>query len=573
VNRCPFLLVFIGALLSCAWSSPALAQDDVVNTTPLENTAISRRGALSPDTTFVSRGDGVTLLLQSVAAQMQLPVIVSTRAQKKRIEGSFNLRDPRSVLDQVSRDLGMVWYTDGQTLYVYDAGETRNAVGHMQHASIAVLNDFLRRTRLADARYGVRGGSSEGTFYVSGPPVYVDIVINAARYLDELYRGADARAEHVEVIPLRNSFAQGRRYGVRDWDTRLPGMAESLARVLGDSGVADIVVRQPDAGGAVQDPASQEARATRQGQAPEQPAGSVDMRRTAAEGAMPATVVIAYPETNSLIVRGTLSGIQKVKQLVAELDLPRRQVELSLWIIDVHKNELDALGVKWSGEVGVGGRLGVGFNGASSTLDGERFLASVSALSERGHASVVSRPVLLTQENVMAHFDSNSTFYARLEAERAASLEAVTYGTLVSVLPRVSPDDEVEMQLKIEDGTSSGKEVEGLPIINRTSIDTVARVPHRLSLLVGGYTRQEHSRDRSDIPGLRRIPWLGNIFRHRNDRTHELVRVFLIQPRVRGPQDLLPAAGFNGLDTITLPLPAHYQRVNDTVREAIDGIH
>lgn len=573
MNRCPLLLVFIGALLSCAWSSPALAQDDIVNTTPLENTAISSRGALSPGTTFVSRGDGVTLLLQSVAAQMQLPVIVSTRAQKKRIEGSFNLRDPRSVLDQVSRDLGMVWYTDGQTLYVYDAGETRNAVGHMQHASIAVLNDFLRRTRLADARHGVRGGSSEGTFYVSGPPVYVDIVINAARYLDELYRGADARAEHVEVIPLRNSFAQGRRYGVRDWDTRLPGMAESLARVLGDSGVADIVVRQPDAAGPVQDPASGEARTTRQGQALEQPAGRLDIPRAAAAGTMPPTIVIDYPETNSLIVRGTLSGIQKVKQLVAELDLPRRQVELSLWIIDLHKNELDALGVKWSGGVAVGGRLGVGFNGASSTLDGERFLASVSALSERGHASIVSRPVLLTQENVMAHFDSNSTFYARLEAERAASLEAVTYGTLVSVLPRVSPDDEVEMQLKIEDGTSSGKEVEGLPVINRTSIDTVARVPHRLSLLVGGYTRQERSRDRSDIPGLRRIPWLGNIFRHRSDRTHDLVRVFLIQPRVRGPQDLLPDAGFNRVDTITLPLPAHYQSVNDTVREAIDGIH
>ncbi len=559
-------------LLLGTWPGAVHAQDDAAATAPLENTAVAHRGTLSPESTFVSRGDGVGLLLQAIAARMQQPVIVSPKAQKKRVEGSFGLRDPHTVLEQLARDLGMVWYTDGQALYVYDASEIRNAVGHMQHASIAVLNDFLRRARLADTRYALRGGSAEGTFYVSGPPVYVEIVINAARYLDELYRGADARAEHVDVIALRNSFAQGRRYGVRGWETTLPGMAESLARVLSDSGVTDIIVRRTatDEASVAQgsdlantiDPMSTRAAAL-----------GADVRRNSAPPALPPTIVIAYPETNSLIVRGTLGGIQKVRQLVAELDLARKQVELSLWIIDVHKTELDALGVKWSGEVGVSGRLGIGFNGGSSTLDGERFLASVTALSERGHASIVSRPVLLTQENVMAHFDSNSTFYARLEAERTASLESVTYGTLVSVLPRVSADDEVEMQLRIEDGTSSGKEVEGLPVINRTTIDTVARVPHRLSLLVGGYTRQEQSRDRSDIPWLHRIPLLGGLFRHRNDRSHELVRVFLIQPRVRDAQEPTADAGFHPLDTLDRSLPVHYQRLNDTVREAIDAVH
>lgn len=550
--------------------TPLPAQSQTNADIPLENTPIRHRGELSEDATFVSRGDGVSLLLQSVAAQMKLPVIVSARAQKKRIQGSFNLTEPRALLDQIARDVGLIWYSDGQTLYVHDASETRNAVGHMQHASLAVLEDFLRRTRLADTRHALRGAAGDGTFYVSGSPVYVDIVLNAARYLDELYRGADARAEHVEVIALRNSFAQGRRYGMRSWDTTLPGMAEVLASVLTDSGVSNIIVRRPEPDPLIEDPSSDAAVATRQGVAVEGEARR-SATRASAGGSSPPTIVVAYPETNSLIVRGTLSGIQKVKQLVAELDLPRKQVELSLWIIDVQKKQLDALGVKWSGQVGLGGRLGLGFNGATSTLDGERFLASVTALSERGHASVVSRPVLLTQENVLAHFDSNSTFYARLQSERAASLEAVTYGTLISVLPRVSAEDEVEMQLKIEDGTSSGNEVEGLPVINRTSIDTVARVPHRLSLLVGGYTRHEQARDRTAIPGLGRIPWLGNAFRHRSDRQQELVRVFLIQPRVRTPADLLPDAGFNTLDDLALPLPAHFERVRGSVREALHG--
>ncbi|GAB3067118.1 type III secretion system outer membrane ring protein InvG [Stenotrophomonas tumulicola] len=558
-------------LVSCVWSVPGHAQEPAASAPPLEHTAITRRDALSSDPTFVSVGDGVSLLLQSVAARMRLPVIVSSKAQKKRVQGSFNLREPRDVLQTLGRDLGLVWYSDGQTLYVYDASETRNAVGHLEHASVAVLDDFLHRTRLADARYAVRGGSGDGTFYVSGPPVYVDIVLNAARYLDALYRGADARAEHVEVIPLRNSFAQGRRYGQRGWETTLPGMAETLARVLTDSGVSDIVVRRPDGDEAAADAPAEEpvvAARPRQGAAGIRPLPK-DVARTSAM--LPPTIVIAYPETNSLIIRGTLGGIQKVKQLVAELDLPRKQVELSLWIIDVQKSQVDMLGVKWNGEVGIAGRLGVSFNGASTTLDGQRFLAAVSALSERGHASIVSRPVLLTQENVLAHFDSNSTFYTRLEAERAASLESVTYGTLVSVLPRVSHQDEVEMQLKIEDGAASGQQVEGLPVITRTSIDTVARVPQSLSLLVGGYTRRENRSDQADVPGLRRIPLLGRAFRHRNEHDRELVRVFLIQPRVLDPIDPSVNGSFIDGEHVGIPLPAQYQQVRDDVREALHG--
>jgi type III secretion protein C len=518
---------------------------------------------------FVSRGDGVSLLLNALAAQMQLPVIVSGKAQKKRVDGSFDLGSPQQVLERLGRDMGLIWYSDGQTLYVYDSSETRNAVGHMQHASVAVLRDFLQRARLADDRFAIRGDDVVGTFYVAGPPVYIDVVLNAARYLDALYRGADARAEHVQVIHLRNSFVGGRRYGQRDWQTTLPGMAETLMRMLGDAGVEGVVLRQPEFP-SEEDVVSEGVEVIRQERGPDTAIST--SRRSESQPRQP-TVIVPYPETNSLLVRGTLAEIQKVKQLVAELDLPRRQIELSVWIIDIQKSHFDSLGVRWSGSIGISGRLGIGINEASATLDGERFLASVSALSERGHAAIVSRPVVLTQENVLAHFDSSSTFYTRLEGERTVSLESVTFGTLVSVLPRVSTDDEVEMQLKIEDGTNAGSVVGGLPVVAKTTIDTVARVPHSLSLLVGGYTRQEQTRSRADLPGLRRIPWLGGAFRHRDGHGQQLVRVFLIQPRVLTALD---TDGMPVSDDATdvdrrSPLPEFYQQLRDEVREALDG--
>lgn len=67
------------------------------------------------------------------------------------------------------------------------------------------------------------------------------------------------------------------------------------------------------------------------------------------------------------------------------------------------------------------------------------------ALAKKHRANIVSRPIILTQENVPAIFDNNRTFYTRLLDERSVELREVTYGTMISVLPRFSGDDEVEM--------------------------------------------------------------------------------------------------------------------------------
>ncbi|MDI5811215.1 hypothetical protein MJM95_27760, partial [Salmonella enterica subsp. enterica serovar Anatum] len=42
------------------------------------------------------------------------------------------------------------------------------------------FNNFLKRSGLYNKNYPLRGDNRKGTFYVSGPPVYVDMVVNAA---------------------------------------------------------------------------------------------------------------------------------------------------------------------------------------------------------------------------------------------------------------------------------------------------------------------------------------------------------------------------------------------------------
>lgn len=522
-----------GVVLALALLVPAAvvqAQD-----VPLQGTSIQNPQDLPHTQGFVSRNESVEQLAASLANGMRQSAIVSAKAKRRRVSGSFDLTNPRNVLDQVADEIGLVWYSDGRFLYIYEAAEATSAVGHLRYATVSSLVDFLEKTRLADRRYAVRAGT-EGTFYVSGPPVYVDIVMKAARYLDALYEGSDQQAIHVEVLKLQHSFVNGRRYVQRDRELELPGVADALRAVFGSSGPQGVQVISSLAAAAAGEDAAGGAIAA---SAPDVAATIKSGTRSSETSPGPA-LVVAYVETNSLLIRGTREQIRQIKALVGEIDLPRAQVELAVWIIDIKKTQLEQLGVRWSGSVGVAGRLGVEFNqGGLSTLDGQRFLASINALAENGDAWITSRPALLTQENTQARFDSSQSFYASLVGERSSALEQVTYGTAINVLPRISRDDEVEMQLQIEDGSASGSDnyVDGLPTVARTQIDTVARVPHGMSLLVGGYTRSSSEFYRQGVPGLKRIPYVGGLFRGREKREDSVARLYLVQPRVLAAQD------------------------------------
>ncbi|MEQ5176549.1 type III secretion system outer membrane ring subunit SctC [Proteus genomosp. 6] len=228
-----------------------------------------------------------------------------------------------------------------------------------------------------------------------------------------------------------------------------------------------------------------------------------------------------------------------IGSLITQLDKPKRQVELSLWIIDISKNKADSLGVNWQASYG-SSKGTFFFNTASlSAASGLSFLGKIKALSEDGEAQMVSRPILLTQENTPAIFDNNTTFYTQIKGERVASLESTTFGTMISVLPRIGNlNKDIEMIINLEDGAEKKDEngddesVEKLPVINRTNISTVARVSEGGSLLIGGYTREDNVKAENSVPFLSTIPLIGRAFSYQSENNKKMIRIFMLQPRL-----------------------------------------
>lgn len=561
VRYLPYLLL---GVLSCNSAVGALL--DTQNTS---NGSVNIRNSSRDDeNTYVADNNSVQQLFFVIGGALNKPFIVSTEAAKKRVSGNFDLSKPKELLDTLASRTGLIWYDDGSSVYVYDASEIKSSIVRLSYAPFERLVAYIKSSGLYDARFPLRSDGRSGSFYVSGPPVYVELITAAAKYIDTTYARPGTGENTIRVIKLKNTFVNDRTFTQRDSPITVPGVATVLNQLLNSSGDnrggrsapagANITVDNDTRG------ALEAASATQKGNFPPLPSfNSAPAVKRQFESETPSQSssinIVGYSDTNSLLVQGSERQVGYVEDLVNAIDVPKQQIQLSLWIIDISKDDINELGIRWQGAAKLG-NSGVTFNTSSLTPENSfHFLADVSALAQKGNAQVVSRPEILTQENVPALFDNNSSFYAKLVGERNSSLQKITYGTMISVLPRLAQrQQEIEMILNIQDGglplNSEGKtaNVDSLPMVNNTQISTEARVPVGYSLLVGGYSRDQDEYHSLGVPLLRDIPVLGKLFDYSYTSHKKMVRLFLIQPGLlasgdtwqgRRPEDNNPVLG------------------------------
>ena len=484
---------------------------------------------------YYADNDSLKDLLNNFGANYRVSVSVSDKINE-RISGRFTPDDPAEFLDYIAQVYNLIWYFDGSVLHIYKATETRSRLLQLEMLTARELRSTLISTGVWDSRYGWRAAENKGLVYLSGPPRYVDLVIQTADALESrLVQKANSTDElFVEIIPLKYASATDRQITYRDQAVTVPGIASVLNRVL--SGVqtqVGIIRGNEDA----------------ETEAPKANAKSVSVHSAAS--------VEAEPGLNAIIVRDTQARLPLYRQLVAQLDQPQSRIEVALSIVDISANNLSQLGVDWRAGVSVGNNNIVDINTTGDVTNGDVLLGSgqtfnslldatnlnfllaqINLLESQGSAQVVSRPTLLTQENVEAVLSNSTTFYVKLVGRETAALDEVTYGTLLRIVPRIVGDrfaerPEINLSLNLEDGAQIPDNViDGVPSIRKTEISTLATVKQGQSLLIGGVYRDEISQQLRKVPLLGDIPYLGALFRSTNDITRRTVRMFIIEPRI-----------------------------------------
>ncbi len=269
------------------------------------------------------------------------------------------------------------------------------------------------------------------------------------------------------------------------------------------------------------------------------------------------TTIVPDPRANSLLIRGTRADYTLIQLAVQEIDVRPLQVLIEVLIAEVRKDRSLTFGtdvnvppIRRGNTVVEGANTGGGLGdfvvkvmGIGGDLDAS---ATLRAAAERGDATIVSRPVLVAANNEEAEINVGSqrpfVQVARvLPTDNTARDQVVQYrdvGTRLRVLPTISADGYVMLQVTQEVNAATSELAFGAPVISSRSVETRLLIKDGQTIVLGGLTDRQREHRQGGIPLVSAIPWLGGLFGHFSRQVVETeLFVFLTARVIRSDED------------------------------------
>jgi general secretion pathway protein D len=147
------------------------------------------------------------------------------------------------------------------------------------------------------------------------------------------------------------------------------------------------------------------------------------------------------------------------------------------------------------------------------------FTANLSAAASKGEARILSRPVVLAENNQQAEIlvGSQQPFIQvqQTQVGAVAQNQVVQYqdvGTKLTVRPTISTDGYVQLQLTQEVNQATDQVQFNAPVISTRTLQTQLLVRDSQTVVLGGLSSREKDRSSQGVPVLSSIPLLGLLF-------------------------------------------------------------
>ena len=287
----------------------------------------------------------------------------------------------------------------------------------------------------------------------------------------------------------------------------------------------------------------------------------------------------AEPETNALVITAPPKTMRSLMSVVDRLDIRRAQVIIEAMLVEVSTDATRDLGVNWvvdgSGDnflVGlfnqpIGGVSladvaaavddpssitsapgGLTIGGGRNQDTGTNFAAILRALSSDGDTNVVSMPSVITLDNEEAQikvaqevpfltgsFTNTGTGGGNGAVNPFQTIERKEVGNILKITPQITDEDTILLKIEQESSgiAAAASQVSSTDLVtNKRTISTRVLVNNGGMLVLGGLIEDRLTESEQRVPGLGRIPILGNLFRVRNTKKTKTNLMIFIRPRV-----------------------------------------
>jgi general secretion pathway protein D len=290
------------------------------------------------------------------------------------------------------------------------------------------------------------------------------------------------------------------------------------------------------------------------------------------------TLLVADNITNSIVVQGPPSGLEIIERLLDQIDVKPDQVMISTVIGQLTFANNREFGMDYlyrGGDVVARGGGGLGpilpilplipsaataaatdfHPGSLSSGAGLQAYGKVGdlsvylkALQSKTDFTVLSRPSIFTSNNQPGTISSGERIAIPTSSNSFSTGGASTnieYQDVVlklEVIPLVNSDNEITMQIyllsdeqngvqRLAGAGSNGEDLE-VPRISTRELVTTATVPNAETIVLGGLIVNKKNEEKSGIPILSDIPYLGRLFSTSTNRDDRSELMVFIQPTI-----------------------------------------
>lgn len=278
------------------------------------------------------------------------------------------------------------------------------------------------------------------------------------------------------------------------------------------------------------------------------------------------------PRTNTLWIQDTGLKIEEVRELIKQLDVAVKQVQIEARIVEVNKDFSQDLGIRWGvskpthlsgtleganqlqlpqgianpANVPIAQRLNLDLVAAPNTAIpasvgialaklGDNILLDLelSALESQGQAELISSPSVITADQQPALIESGKEIPYQESTSSGATAVAFKKAVLsLKVKPQITPDNKILLELQINQDADSGERVLGVPIILTKQIQTNVLVNNGQTIVLGGIYKQDKNKAIKRIPFLGELPVVGILFSNKQIRLANEELLIFITPRI-----------------------------------------
>ncbi len=292
--------------------------------------------------------------------------------------------------------------------------------------------------------------------------------------------------------------------------------------------------------------------------------------------------VIVDERSNKIFVSDSPSRLEDVRKLIAEIDVPARQVMIEARIVEAEDSFTKNLGARLGFNnyqpnqifndgakfMAGGGLADTGFltgqittqpnfftnrlntNLAASPITGKqagqfsfvlfnnaatRFLnLEVSALEADGKGKIISSPRVVTADQIEALIEQGVEIpYQQATSSGATSISFRKANLALKVKPQITPDGRVNLTVDINKDSPNTQIATGAGVaIDTKHVKTEVLVENGGTVVIGGIYTQDERNITTRVPVLGDLPYVGFLFKHNEKKDNKTELLVFITPKI-----------------------------------------